>query len=707
MITPDETVLPQLRHDLVIQADHGTLKREADCVIHDPVQHRYFRVDNDTFRILEHWKPGETLGRFVASVNAHLAVNVSALQIKQLIEFLARSNLVETYGENGWKTLAERQDQSRVPGHLKLLAGHLFFKLPLFRPQAFLNATAPLASPFFSKPVWGFIVAAGLAGLYLASRQWHEVIAGFSNLISLQGTLYFLLALVIVKIVHELGHAFAAQRFGCSVPQMGIAFMLMMPMLYTDVSDAWRLPSKRQKMLISGAGVLAELGLAMVATLLWVFLDDGFFRQSVFVIATTSWVLSMFFNLNPCMKFDGYYLLSDYLGIDNMQSRAFELFKWRLRRSVFAPDLPPPEILPDGTRNFLIAYSVMTFIYRITLALAIIVMVYHHTFKLLAIVLLAIETWLLLLRPLVNEISAWRKLDTDKVSLHRASISAGLVLVLVLLLFAPLPSRVDLPAVLQSGAMAQVFPVQPARIIEIEVQENDHVQEGDPILVLEDDHLKTQIRSAQLKLDATKTQLARAIANARDKSDWLVLNQEMQSQQVWLQGLKQQQSELILRAPVSGKIVQLDQTLHVGRWIGSDTLVALIEAGSDAVIRGYAEELSLDRFTTASVGKFVPNDVTRASIPVSVKSISEAALHNIERPELLETHGGPIKVDQIPDGEPSLTRPLYLVELTATQQTGTPNQIVPGIVAVEGGTQSIAHKAWLNIGKVLIREVGF
>ena len=168
---------------------------------------------------------------------------------------------------------------------------------------------------------------------------------------SFEGAVYFTLSLILLKAAHELGHALTASRFGCYVPNMGVAFMLMMPLLYTDVTDSWRLSSRRQRLLIGVAGIAVELALACFATFLWVFLPDGSARGIAFMVATTGWVLSLAFNLNPCLKFDGYYLLADLIGVDNLQPRAFALGRWKLRQILFAPTLEPPELLSRRMRN--------------------------------------------------------------------------------------------------------------------------------------------------------------------------------------------------------------------------------------------------------------------------------------------------------------------------------------------------------------------
>jgi len=102
---------------------------------------------------------------------------------------------------------------------------------------------------------------------------------------------------------------------------LGIAFLVLMPVLYTDTTGAWRLRSRRERLLIDCAGMMAELGVAAIATLLWVILPDGTLRSVAFILATTSWVMSLAINITPFMRFDGYYVLSDIAGIDREIAR--------------------------------------------------------------------------------------------------------------------------------------------------------------------------------------------------------------------------------------------------------------------------------------------------------------------------------------------------------------------------------------------------
>ena len=210
----------------------------------------------------------------------------------------------------------------------------------------------------------------GLIGLYLVSRQWNTFVATALHFFTLRGLALYILCLASVKIFHELGHAYTAVRYGCRVPTIGMAMVVMVPMLYSDTSDAWKLTSRRQRAAIGAAGMVVECALAALAIFTWNFLEDGIARSLVFILATTSLMVGAAINLSPLMRFDGYYVLSDWLGIPNLQDRAFAFGRWQLRRLLFGLNRPMPEPVDATQRRFFICFAWGVWAYRFVSILA-------------------------------------------------------------------------------------------------------------------------------------------------------------------------------------------------------------------------------------------------------------------------------------------------------------------------------------------------
>ena len=348
--------LPPLREDLQLLAGPSRPDGMPTWTIFDPVRNKFFRIDWRAFQLLSNWglADSESLRRHVAATTT---VAPNASDVEDLVQFLSANSLTRDPPAGDVDNFVAQYQLSK-PNWLRwLLTNYLFVRIPLVRPQPFLDRTARWVEPIFSVTARNLVLFCGVIGLYLVGRQWDVFVASFLHFFNLRGLAFYALALVFVKILHELGHAYTSTRYGCKVATMGVAFLVLFPVLYTDATDAWRLQSRRQRVLIASAGVLTELYVALISTFLWSFVADGVLRSALFVLATTSWIMSLGVNLNAAMRFDGYYILPDFLEIQNLQQRAFAFGRWWLREVLFGLGQPAPELQPRWMRRTLIAYA--------------------------------------------------------------------------------------------------------------------------------------------------------------------------------------------------------------------------------------------------------------------------------------------------------------------------------------------------------------
>ncbi|MEG1042902.1 MAG: site-2 protease family protein, partial [Pseudomonas sp.] len=281
-----------------------------------------------------------------------------------------------------------------------------------------------------------------VAGLWGVSRSWGEFTATLVDSLTWQGLLAYGLTLGLVKMLHELGHGFTAKRFGCRVPTMGIAFLVLWPVAYTDTNEVWKLTRRDQRLKVAGAGIVTELVIAAWALLAWVWLPDGAPKSMAFLLATTTWVSTLAINASPFMRFDGYFLLSDFLQMPNLHSRAFALARWDLREKLFKLGEPAPESFTDSKRRWLIVFAWATWIYRLVLFLGIAALVYHFFIKALGILLFLVEIVWFIAKPLWSEISAWYKRWPQIIHSRRARWSAIGLIALMVPCWLPLPTPV-------------------------------------------------------------------------------------------------------------------------------------------------------------------------------------------------------------------------------------------------------------------------
>ena len=259
----------------------------------------------------------------------------------------------------------------------------------------------------FTRKVLIAILALCLTGIFLAVRQWDVFLNTFVDKLTWSGLLGYAVALIFAKALHEMAHALTATRYGVRVAHMGIAMVVLYPMLYTDTSESWKLSKPQQRLAIASAGIIAELTLAGLATLGWSLAPEGSVKSALFFLATTSWVLTLAINVSPFMRFDGYFILSDMLDIPNLHERSGALARTWLRRFLLGLNDPWPERLPGHGNAFLIVFAVLTWLYRLVVFFGIALLVYHFFFKLLGVVLFVLELMVFIVRPVWSELKIW------------------------------------------------------------------------------------------------------------------------------------------------------------------------------------------------------------------------------------------------------------------------------------------------------------
>ncbi len=696
-------LLPTLRQDLRLRKGPSTGGGAQTWLIYDPVRHRYFSVTSKVYELLSLWTENgaEGLLKWIAESD-----NPDEKQqlLKNLIFFMQSNNLTDGPPEGDYRAYAKQVEAGEKSNFQQALHGYMFFRLPLFRPQRFLEQTQHLVAPFFSNSFVALLCFMGVIGLYFVSRQWDEFVSTFMHFFSLDGFLIYGASLIFVKTLHELGHAYMAVRQGARVNTMGVAFLVMLPVLYTDVSDSWRLRSKKQKLLIDGAGILVELSIAMVATFLWVFLPEGALKSAAFVLATTSWIMSLAINLNPFMRFDGYYLLADSWGIANLQARSFAFGTWWMREVLFGLKLPPPEPLKKVTQYLLIFYAIGVWLYRFFLFLGLALLVYHMFFKVLGVILFVIEIIWFIVRPILKEIGTWWEMRETISSKRRALITACVASFVVLLSLMPVNTTVRMPALMLAGEEARVFAPFPAYVKDVYAKNGVQVQKGDPLVTLHAPQLEHELAQAERKIALLKARKARHAGDLDELQNLVVLEQELAASEERAAGLRREQERLVVRAPTNGVIRDLNSFVHSGRWVDAKTELALVVSASRIKAKAFVEEEDLWRVKNGSEGLFISDDPQQAAKKVRLEEVSYSGTQSLDIPYLASTYGGPIAVEQDGEKKPRPVDGTYLVMFSADE--ASLQKATRGVIHVGAEAESFASAIWRQVMRVLIREAG-
>jgi putative peptide zinc metalloprotease protein len=698
--------LPILREDVRLLQDSPAPSGAPRWLLHDPVRDSFFEIGLEAFQLISIWHASETVSELAQHASAQSGRAISEEEVSEFARFLGQMRLTEN-AAGSWRELSEAAEKQRHGWFSQILHNYLFFKMPLVSPSAFLEKTLPSLRFLASKSMLVLFTTLFVVGFYLATRQWNDLTDGLQRQLNISGLMMFAVALFVMKIFHELGHAYVATALGCRVRSMGIAVMMMAPMLYTDVTEAWRLPERRKRMAIDMAGVGVELVIAGLALFVWAFLPPGDSRDIALVIATAAVAMTLAVNLSPFMRFDGYYVFADMIGVKNLQSRAFALVRWRLRETLFGLGRPAPDSIRGGLRTVVITYGVLTMMYRFFLFLGIAVLVYYMTFKMLGILLFAVEIGYFVLLPAWREIKVWWTLRADIVTSPRAWITTVGLAVAFVAFALPWSTRVTIPAVMEPAQFARLFPAAPGEIRVVNMTLNQHVTTGDILIVLSSPRLEKEMAITAAKLQLTEERIARRVGDSKDQAQSISLEKDRLSLIERKQTLARQIAQLSVRATMDGQIAEIDPNLHVGRLVSRQDEVGMIIAGKNSIIRGFADQQDIWRLKAGQSGRFIPDDAQSSPIEASLAEVTTSASSSVDIPHLAENHGGKIRTQPVHGDQPLVPLdPIHQVRLTPDVTGSINKRPLRGIVILDAAPQSMVASLWRRVLKVLVQESG-
>ncbi len=697
---PPSPPLPELRQELrLLRGPSGLLG--PSWLIHDPVRHCYFQVSREAIELLERWQ-AERPDEFARRCSEELGRGVTVADVGSLIAFLDANDLVLTPPRGEAREFARKVASARKAMVWRLVHSYLFFKVPLFRPASFLEATLPVVEPLFYRTAAVVLLLVWIIGLYFASRQWDQFVVTFMDFLNLEGAIAFGASLVVVKALHELGHAYTATRVGVRVNTMGIAFMVMTPILYTDVTDAWRLRDSRDKLAIDVAGVAVEFGLAGITLLAWAFLPEGMLRSIAFVTTTTSLITGLVVNLNPLMRFDGYHLLADAWHVPNLQNRSNDLATWWMREKLFGLGHRPPEVFGNRKRRLLIAYAIACWIYRFFLFLGIALLVYHMFFKALGVVLFAIEIIWFIALPIARETMKWWKMRAEILNGRRWVATAATGGLAIAALVAPWSGTIRVQGVVMAGQETIIYAPRPARIVAIDVANGQHVGAGQKLLTLAVTDLDHETRQTVKKIELIRHRLDRIAGDEIDRSSAIVLQGELARHAEDLKGQQEEQARLVVRAPHDGIVRDWDRELEPGEWLSDTVPVGRVIGGNVAIARGYVSEDDVWRIEEGSSVKFIPEDPLGERRTGRLVELVQSGIRVVDLPYLASVYGGAVLSDRS-DRE---IRPRSGRHAVRIVLQGAPvDRVVRGTLHLEAKPESIAAAVWRRVLQVLVREI--
>ena len=616
-------------------------------VVRDPAGNQFHRLSDAAYRFVGLLDGSRTVGDAWELVGGQLADDAPTQpEVIQILSQLHSANLLETDVSADAMVLLRRHKQQMKRKMQGRLMNLLFPRIPIWDPDAFLKRWLPLVGPMLSKGgaiVWCLMILA--ACLALAPR-WEDVKLAAQNSIAPGNWLWLWAVFVGIKFIHECGHAFACRRFGGEVHEMGIMFLVFIPTPYVDASTAWAFPSRWARMFVGAAGMIVELFVAAIMAFVWMNTNPNTLTNQLayntMLIASVSTVV---FNANPLLRYDGYYMLSDFLEIPNLQRKSTEYILGLVKRHVFRVKATQP-LPPVWQRVQLFVYGVLSTIYRIMVGVAIILLV-AFTIPVLGVLMAigGIITWLV--TPIVKTFK-YLALDPE---LHRkrgratAFTLAFAAMVFVAIGVIPYWENIRATGVLEPEEQAVLHAVMPGWVEEVHAQDGQWLEKGATILVLKDGDLETDLARARIRKDIAVAVKAQMTAQSPAQANAAQITIDAEEERI--QYLERRLNDLTIKAPIAGRLVAPDIETFKGRFLQQGEQVAVVMTLDRLLVKAALEQRDVEM---VKGGKAPDTEVRLAgNVSRALRGLDATVLpgakSQLPSPIVGQTGGGDIAVD--------------------------------------------------------------
>lgn len=697
-------LLPPLREELSIAAGPRLADGQPSWTLHDPVRNLFFQIDWPNFEMLSRWDQGDP-HLLLAQVNADTTLGLDGAALDGLLAFLRDNQLLQP-AAGAAPALAAARQQKRGSWQQWLLHNYLFFRIALVKPDRWLDALLPHLAFLFTRGFLRLTIGAGLVGLVCVYREWERFSATLMDQLTWQGALSYGAAIVFAKVLHELGHALTAKRFGCRVPTMGVAFLVLWPVAYTDTNEVWKLPRRGQRLAVAGAGILTELAIAAWATLAWAWLPEGAPRQIAFLLSTTTWISTIAINASPFMRFDGYFLLSDWLGLPNLHSRAFALARWDLRERLFKLGEPAPEHFPRRLHAGLIVFAWAVWIYRLVLFLGIAALVYHFFIKAVGIMLFAVEIGWFVALPFVHEFKAWRARWPALKGSRRAWQSAALAGLAAALCLLPWPQRVLIVGLLEPRDQFALYAPPHAMLEAMPLAHGSRVAKDQPLLRMASPDLDLRAGASGAREGLLAWQSAAAGLDANTRKDWQLLDDRLAYAKAERSTVTADAARYAPQAPFAGTLVDVDPDLKPGEWLKNQEYLGQVAGGGRWQVVTYVDEEDIQRVARGDRALFIADGLAGPAVRLRVESIDRDASRALGEPELASLFGGHVLVRE-KNGVFYPEHAVYRVVLEPEDGAEVGQRVWRGRVAIAARWEVPAVRFANAALAVIWREAGF
>lgn len=643
---PDiNSIVPTLRPDL-----HFTIqdKEGEGYVLEDALRQKFYRIGRAEYVFCTELDGKTALGHAIAETNTFLGEDIfNEENAKVTLQWLMQNQLLSDSSDDlvkGRLQLDERIRKQKLLGKFNLIS----IKIPLFNPDPIFEKISPwlrwFTGPFFAI-FWALTVLYGCMVLYQQSDLFFETATAALS----PGNMFFLwLAWFLLKVLHETSHALTTYRYQGRIFEAGILFIIFFPLTYVNGSSTWIFPNRWQRIHAAFAGIYAELFVAALAVLIWVENPNSIAGNIAHNLVLVAGFSSLLFNINPLMRFDGYFILSDLTAIPNLYTRG-KAFVSSVFSLLFFGEWRYIVRFSRKQELFIACYGVAAWIWRLLIMIFLLLVVASsvHGFG----IFIAIVSLILILgMPL------WR-LKEKIAGLYRENIHAfkrfcmvtgcSCMLAGLLLNLLHWERSLKAPAVVQYENEL-VVKAKVAGIVEkIHVHSGEEVVQGQVLLTLSNPELLAEREQLEIRLAQLLLQKRTAIIR-EDVTSYQVLEEQAVVVRKNVKAVEDDIEDLAVVAEIGGTVLvrRLEELQGVSLTRGREVLSLVSEKDKKILASVDQEEMDSFRNMKNKQVEVIRRSMDRSSFRGTVTLVSPAADLRVPDNALSAAFGGPIAVRQ-------------------------------------------------------------
>lgn len=681
---------PRLVHHLSTQEQY--FRNRAWSVVQNTVSGQYVRIDSGLWSALNQLRGDCALGDWL---HAHESA-YGKVALLESITHLQRHGLLSG--------LPAAQGAVRAPSTAKSF-NPLMVKLPLLDPARLLDQLARISAPVSGRVALLTILLLTGTAVLIAGLNSERLMSDWQRVITSPGHWWqYLILYPCLKGVHETAHGLTLRRLGGEVSEAGISLLVLVPIPYVDATGVWSLERRRDRLLVTAAGMLSDIALAGIAMLAWFVLQPGVLTDVAFSIILMSVVSVAVFNANPLLKFDGYYLLEDLIDSPGLARRSIAYWQYLFKRYLFLAKGALRPVVTSGERRWLLPYGIASLAYRIVLSVLISLFLIRQLHE-VGVVLSAFTIIPLFVRPLPRLL----RYLTQSVQLEHsrmialARLALLCLLVIVPLIAVPLPSSTRAEGIVWVPQQAEIYASEQGELTRWFVANGESVIAGQRLLQLASPQLTIELQ----RLESGIALLQLEYAALRRVAPELAMKRkvEIEQQQMAASRLENRIASLDVIAPHGGRIAFDHDNLLTGQRVEQGQLLMYLVEEDDFVVRAVVDQRQLGKVENGVISANVrlAVDIT-TPLPALLSRQIPAGNNSLPSLALADSGFGGIDMESGSDGAKTVEQVFHL-ELTLAHTLSAQGLGGRAFITLRHPPETLARRWWRGTRQLFLKHL--